>query len=139
MSTDKQPAQRASSRVLGPMMLAAMINGVHLEEIAKREGMTVKRAEWIVRSELRRRWIAPLQEYARLQIARLEGLFEKLKAKAETGDLPSIDRLLKVLDRLDRYHGFSKLVAVSNAAQEDVRQKLMAKVEKTLRKPARPA
>jgi hypothetical protein len=31
----------------------------------------------------------------------------KLAAKAEKGDLPAIDRMLKILDRLDRYHGFT--------------------------------
>jgi hypothetical protein len=56
-----------------------------------------------------------------------------LKEKAKEGHLPTIDRLLKVLDRLDRYHGFNKLAALSTLSHEDVRAKLIARVEQAAR------
>ena len=111
----------------GPAVLAALINGVALEEIAKTESLTLKRVERMLRDELRRRWIAPAQDYARLQIVRLEAIASPLKDKAKSGDLPTIDRLLKVMDRLDRYHGFTKLAALSSPSRDDVRAKLGAK------------
>ena len=113
----------------GPAVLAALINGVALEEIAKTESLTLKRVERMLRDELRKRWVAPAQEYARLQIARLESIASPLKDKAKSGDLPTIDRLLKVMDRLDRYHGFTKLAALSSHSREDVRTKLVAKLD----------
>jgi hypothetical protein len=117
----------------GPAVLAALINGVALEEIAKTENFTLKRVEKLLRDELRKRWIAPAQEYARLQIARLEAIASPLKDKARSGDLPTIDRLLKVMDRLDRYHGFTKLAALSSPSRDDVRAKLGAKFNSATR------
>ena len=123
----------------GPAVLAAMINGVSFAEIAKSEQLTPKRLERLVRDELRKRWIAPAQDYARLQIARLEAIAAQLKEKSKDGDLPTIDRLLRVMDRLDRYHGFNKLVALSSPSGEDIRAKLIAKLTQAARKPAREA
>ena len=57
---------------------------------------------------LRRIAIRPARDYAKLQIMRLEGMVGKLTEKANTGDLAAIDRMLRTLDRLDRYHGFAK-------------------------------
>jgi hypothetical protein len=127
---------RKSARVSpGPAVLAAMINGVALGDIAKTHELTPKRVEKLLRDELRKRWIAPAQDYARLQIARLETIAVQLKEKCADGELPAIDRLLKVLDRLDRYHGFTKLAALSTAPREDVRAQLLKKMEQAARKP----
>ena len=82
----------------------------------------------MLRDELRRRWVAPAQDYARLQIARLDDMVPKLKANAQNGDLPSIDRLLKIMDRLDRYHGFGKLTPAMSEDYEIIHRKLMAKI-----------
>ena len=94
-----------------------------VEAIAeKRSGLTRKRVETMLRDELRRRWVAPAEDYARLQIARLEAMAAKLAAIGrEAGDLPAIDRVLKILDRLDRYHGFGRLTPAT-AAYEGKRE-----------------
>ena len=120
--------ERVRAAPRGPAVLAAMLNGVALSKIAEKEGLKLRTVEKLVSKELRKRWIAPVQDYARLQIARLEGIAAKLKTKAEKGDLPAIDRLLKIMDRLDRYHGFTKLAAISEASQEDVRPKLIGRM-----------
>ena len=129
MASVETPARadaRAHSR--GPAVLAALINGVALAEIAELEDLTPKRVEKMLRDELRKRWIAPAQDYARLQIARLEAIAAQLKEKARSGDLPTIDRLLKVMDRLDRYHGFTKLVALPTRARRGARAMLFNKM-----------
>lgn len=114
----------------GPAILAELVAGASLEQIAQTRKMTAKRAEKLLRDELQRRWVAPAQDYARLQIARLESMSAKLTGKAEEGDLPSIDRLLRILDRLDKYHGFSKLTPAVAEYDEDARQKLLDKLDK---------
>jgi hypothetical protein len=131
------PARKRASASHGPAVLAAMISGVPLGEIAKTYELTPKRIEKLLRDELRKRWIAPAQDYARLQIARLEAIAVQLKEKCRNGDLPAIDRLLKVLDRLDRYHGFNKLAALATAPREDVRAQLLKKLDDAGRTPAR--
>ncbi|MDE3175050.1 MAG: hypothetical protein KGM15_02950 [Pseudomonadota bacterium] len=139
MASVAEPARKRARASRGPAVLAALINGVSFAEIAKSEQLTPKRLEKLVRDELRKRWIAPAQDYARLQIARLEAIAAQLKEKSKDGDLPTIDRLLRVMDRLDRYHGFNKLVALSSPTSEDVRAKLIAKLTQAARTPAREA
>jgi hypothetical protein len=139
MASVAEPARKRARASRGPAVLAAMINAVSFAEIAKSSELSSKQLERVVRDELRKRWIAPAQDYARLQIARLEALAAQLKEKSKDGDLPTIDRLLRVMDRLDRYHGFTKLVALSSPAGEDVRAKLMAKLAQAARQPAREA
>ncbi len=107
----------------GPKILVALVAGESVDAIADKEGLSRKRIETILRDELRRRWVAPIEDYARLQIVRLEAMSAKLAAKAERGDLPAIDRMLKILDRLDRYHGFTRLtpaVATNTKARTNV-------------------
>jgi hypothetical protein len=133
MASIEKPARRRARVAHGPTVLAAMISGVSLGEIARSEKISPKRAEKLLRDELHKRWIAPGRDYARLQIARLESIASLLKEKAKEGHLPTIDRLLKVLDRLDRYHGFNKLTALSTLSHEDVRAKLIARVEQAAR------
>ena len=133
------PARKPARVSPGPAVLAAMINGVSIEEIAKTHQLTPKRIEKLLRDELRKRWIAPAQDYARLQIARLETIAMSLKDKCKDGNLPAIDRLLKVLDRLDRYHGFTKLAALATPTREDVRARLVKRIDQATRKPERQA
>ena len=125
MTPQPERARRRARVSRGPVVLAALINGVALEEIAKTENLTRKQVERLLRDELRKRWIAPVQEYARLQIARLEAIASLLKDNARAGDLPTIDRLLRIMDRLDRYHGFTKLAVLSTASRAEVLPKLI--------------
>src|ERR1700691_4500951 len=97
MAPVEEPARKRARVSRGPAVLAAMIGGASLEQIAEIEDLDRKRVEKMLRDELRKRWIAPAQDYARLQIARLEAIASQLKEKSKGGDLPSIDRLLKVL------------------------------------------
>jgi hypothetical protein len=121
-------ARKAAPARKGPKILMALIAGESLEAIAEREGLTRKRVEAILVDELGRRWIASTEDYVRLQIARLEAMSAKLAAKAEAGDVAAIDRMLKILDRLDRYHGFSRLTPSPIRQHEGARERLLTKL-----------
>jgi hypothetical protein len=121
-------ARRAAPARRGPKIVAALVSGQSVEAIAESERLTRKRVEALLRDELRRRWIAPAAEYARLQIIRLEAMAATLAPSAISGDSPAIDRVLKILDRLDRYHGFSKLAPANDAPDEGGRERLLAKL-----------
>jgi len=137
---DASPRERKSTRSgLGSKVLGALVTGASVEDIAKAERLAPKRVEKLLRDELQRRWLAPAQDYARLQIARLEPIYAKLKTLAEEGDLRAIDKLLRVLDRLDRYHGFGKRTASPRGYDENARQRLLAKLSRpSERLPAAP-
>ena len=102
-------ARTAAPARRGAKIVAALIAGQSVEAIADSEGLTRKRVETLLRDELRRRWVAPAADHARLQIVRLEAMAATLAPLAAAGETAAIDRALKILDRLDRYHGFSKL------------------------------
>ncbi len=101
-----QPKRRRTT--VTQRVLAALVGGAGVEEISTAERLTRTRTEAILREALRSRWIAPAEEFARLQITRLERMIAKLVDPIQKGDLEAIDRALKIVDRLDRYHGFSK-------------------------------
>ncbi len=121
-------ARKAAPARRGAKIVAALISGQSIEAIAESEGLTRKRAEALLRDELRRRWVAPAADYARLQIVRLEAIAATLAPLAENGELPAIDRVLKILVRLDRYHGFGKLAPASAEPDEGARARLLAKL-----------
>ncbi len=121
-------ARKAAPARKGPKILVALVAGESVDAIAEKEGLSRKRIETILRDELRRRWVAPAGDYARLQIVRLEAMSAKLAAKAEQGDLSAIDRMLKILDRLDRYHGFTRLTPVDATYDEGARERLLTKL-----------
>ena len=81
-------------------ILASLIAGAGVDEIGAAERLSRKRTESILRQELRNRWVAPADDFARLQIARLEQMILKLLDRLQEGDLKAIDRALKIVDRL---------------------------------------
>ncbi|MFZ2104657.1 MAG: hypothetical protein WAV18_04600 [Roseiarcus sp.] len=125
-----QPS-RARKPAPGPQILAALLAGKNLDEIAKEQQLPRKRVEKVLRDELRRRWAPPPEDYARLQIARLERMSAGLSKKAEEGDPRAIERLLRVADRLDRYHGFSKFMPAASNDHEGAHERLLAKINST--------
>jgi hypothetical protein len=135
---------RARKAARGPQILAALLAGTSVDEIARAEGLSAKRVEKALLLELRRRWTPPPQDYARLQIARLEVASARLAAKVAAGDTGAIDSLVRVADRLDRYHGFSKFMPTIPVYDERARERLLAKLDRAAarllpREPAAPA
>jgi hypothetical protein len=128
--TDENPSTRpnGSTPTLTQRVLAALIAGAGVDEIRAAERLTVKRMENILRRELRARWVAPAEEFARLQIARLERMIAKLVEPIQNGDLKAIDRALKIVDRLDRYHGFTKAKRLPEQYDDEDRARLLKKL-----------
>ena len=124
-----QPS-RARKLARGPQILAALLAGKNLDEIAKEQQLPRKRVEKALRDELQRRWAPAAEDYARLQIARLERMSARLAAKAEDGDPRAIDRLLRVADRLDRYHGFSTFMPAASNDHEGAHERLLALINR---------
>jgi hypothetical protein len=100
--SDATPPTRSkrSSATRAQRILASLIAGAGVDDIGAAERLTRKRTESILRQELRNRWVAPTEDFARLQIARLEQMILKLLDRLQNGDLDAIDRALKIVDRL---------------------------------------
>jgi hypothetical protein len=129
MTDANLPTRSKRSRVTrAQRVLASLIAGAGIDEIGAAERLTRKRTENILRQELRNRWIAPADDFAKLQIARLEQMILKLLDRLQNGDLKAIDRALKIVDRLDRYHGFTKATRIPEQYGEEERARLLKKI-----------
>ena len=66
-------------------------------------------------------------DFAKQQIARLEGMLAGLLERANAGEPAVVDRILKILDRLDRYNGFSP-ESPRVESEEDARERILQKL-----------
>ena len=135
----KQPKRRRTS--VTQRVLASLVGGAGVDEISSAERLTRTRTENILREALRSRWVAPAEEFARLQITRLERMIAKLVDRIQQGDLEAIDRALKIVDRLDRYHGFSKAKRLPERYDDEDRARLLKKINEVAERlqPQKPA
>ena len=109
-------------------MIAALVEGADLDAIAAQEGLPAKEVQAILRDELSRRWVAPLPDFAKIQIARLENLCLHVMDRVESGEIAAVDRALRIIDRLDRYHGFQRASPTLEPYGEEQRERLLAKI-----------
>ena len=78
-----------------------------MAEIAARVDVGEKRMRAIIREILARRRPAPPEEFVAIQVSRLnEALLVAYSAMADM-NLKAVDRVVKIVRELDRYHGFA--------------------------------
>jgi DNA-binding CsgD family transcriptional regulator len=81
--------------------------GVSVAEIAQSEGVTDRNMRVTVREILARRAPEPPAEFLAVQVSRLsEALLVSYSAMGG-GNLEAVDRVVKIVRELDRYHGFA--------------------------------
>ncbi len=80
--------------------------GVSVAEIAAREGVTEKRMRALVSEILARRMPEAPAEFLALQVGRLNEALLVAYGAMSGGNLRAVDRVVKIVRELDRYHGF---------------------------------
>ena len=113
-------------------MLDQLASGKSMDDIALTRNVTRRRVEKYLSAELKIMSIRPAREYAKIQIRRLDALIDKLTEKANACDLNAMDRLLKVFDRLDRYHGFSSRSLPEVVEEANENRRLFKKILQAL-------
>jgi len=90
------------------MRIVRFLNsGLSIAEIATRERVTDRGMRKYVRGLLARRAPEPPAEFMALQVSRLnEALFVSYNAMSGA-NLEAVDRVVKIVRELDRYHGFA--------------------------------
>jgi hypothetical protein len=117
---------RAAARDLRRLrILASLQAGLSDAEIGRAEALSRERVRQIVVKALEEEGAASKLEHARVQIARLEPALRLAAGAVAEGDLAAIDRLLRVLDRLDRY---SAVEGAAASADSGGRERLLAKL-----------
>ena len=122
----------AASADAGPArarrIFSLFLRSLGLDAIGAEEQAPVKTVQAIVQEELDRRWVPSAADFAKLQIARLESLAQRLPGGMEREQCRSVDRMLKIIDRLDRYHGFTRASPAPEQYDEDARARLLEKI-----------
>jgi hypothetical protein len=120
------PRRTAREREQRRIRILAMVRaGFSYEAIARDENLSRERVRQIVAQSLEEPEGATRLDHARVQIARLEPALRLAARGVADGELRAIDRLLRVLDRLDKYG------AVAEAPQpydENARERLLTKL-----------
>ena len=112
---DRSPGARRAARVRRAereeRIVALLNRGVSVAEIAAREGRSMSRMRAQVREILARRMPQPPAGFLALQIGRLnEALlvsFGSMHDDQKGANFEAIDRVVKIVRELDRYHGFA--------------------------------
>jgi hypothetical protein len=109
-------------------MLAALIGGASPDEIGLEENLATDTVERALGEALERRRTPSVRDFAKIQIARLETFCLRLMDRVDAGELAAIHLALKILDRLDRYHGFHRVSPALQPYGEEHRERLLAKL-----------
>ncbi len=91
-------------------------SGMPIAEIALQEGISVRRARERVQEMLARREVDPPAGFAQLQIGRLNDALMVAYAAMMEGNMHALDRVLRIVGQLDRYHGLGGALAQPTAS-----------------------
>jgi hypothetical protein len=101
-----RPAKPARSTVEGrkraQRIFARLMGGESIRTIAASETLSVRRVQQIVRQELERRDANPADDYAFLQMARLERSLDLLGGEIDAGKPAAVHAFVRVLEQLNR-------------------------------------
>ena len=119
-----RPAAR--DRELRRVRILALVQaGWSYAAIAREEGLSRERVRQIVAQALEAGEAETKLVHAQVQIARLEPALRLAARGVADGDLRAIDRLLRVLDRLDKYNAVE---GAASSYDEGARERLLTKL-----------
>jgi hypothetical protein len=108
-SAKKTPLTARDRLVRCDRIFARMLEGQAYNSIAAAEGITPRRVRKIVQEALLKNSVRPQRDFVLVQIARMEGALRLVEQKLQDGNLNAVDRLVKVLEKLDLYHAQASL------------------------------
>jgi hypothetical protein len=88
------------------LVIDCLNRGVSVREIAVKLGVTEKRMRAIVKQALAANMPGPPEEFAALQISRLNEALLVAYSAMSGMNLKAVDRVVRITRELDRYHGF---------------------------------
>jgi hypothetical protein len=117
---DARGAQHSAKAEREQRVVEGLKGGVAMTEIARREGITVRGMRKYVRNLFARRAPEATGEFIAVQLNRLnEALLVSFDAMSAE-NLPAIDRVVRIVRELDRYHGLG-----GGAKETEQRRKLL--------------
>ena len=129
---DQPPKPRVTARdreLRRLRILARLQEGWSYEAIASEAGLSRERIRQIVEETIEQREVNRSCDHVRLQMMRLDPALRLAAEQVAAGDLRAVDRLLRVMERLDKYQTMAA-AALRFDDGEDLGPKLLAKFER---------
>ena len=126
----KNPGTRSQRALRDERILERVRGGWLYEDIAREERLSLHRVRAIVSRAIKQRQADPSGEHAHLQRTRLAPALRLAAEAIAAGDLRAIDRMLRLLDRLDRYNGAAVAQGKNN---DETLRKLMERMNRAAR------
>src|SRR5271165_4501149 len=104
-------ASRRETAQRDARIVRALAHGEPIDEVAAREGLSLKRARERVAAVVARRAPEPTEYFVAVQIARLNEAMLIAYGAMKDGNLAAVDRVLKITREYDRYHGLALTLA----------------------------
>ncbi len=105
-SIEARRAARLEKAMRERLIIDLLNRGVSVAELAARLGVTEKRMRALVKEILARRMPEPPAEFVALQVSRLNEALLVAYSAMSGQNLRAVDRVVKIVRELDRYHGF---------------------------------
>jgi hypothetical protein len=109
----KARAKRAERALRRKEMLEDVVGGVDRAEIARTYGVSLKTVAREVARALDQRRLDTPDRFLRLQVERLTRALQSIDRAIEAGEIDAVAHLIKVMDKLDRYHGLAYMAAAA--------------------------
>lgn len=110
-TTRRRRATRRETALRDARIVRALAHGETIDEVAAREGLTLRRARERVSAVVARRAPGPTEDFVAVQIARLNEAMLIAYGAMQDGNLAAVDRVLKITREYDRYHGLALTLA----------------------------
>ena len=108
---DRSVAARRAARLRKAGREAGIVDllngGASIPELAAREGLTEHSMRSLVRKILSKRMPAPPAEFVAIQVSRLHEALLVSYSAMSGANLKAVDRVVRIVRELDRYHGFA--------------------------------
>ena len=136
-SVEARRAKRQAKASRERRIIASLNRGVPVAVIAEWEDVGEKRMRALVRDILARRMPEPPAQFLAMQVSRLnEALLVSFDAMSGS-NLQAVDRVVKIVRELDRYHGFVAAerwgLPVASEAPEEIPPWLEARIAARIR------
>ena len=108
-TTDARAARLAKFR-REQLIVDYLNRGVSVAEIAARLGLSEKRMRAVIKEISAHRCPHPPEEFLAIQVSRLNEALLVAASAMSGANLKAVDRVVKIVSELDRYHGFAAFV-----------------------------